>query len=89
LNWLVRQASDNEANFNTIERMIHYIKNIEQENEKIINDIEPNKNWPNFGNISFINYHTKYRNDLPFVLNNLNFNIFSNQSIGFFYLFTI
>lgn len=41
----------------------------------IILDKKPSKIWPHEGQITFKTYYMRYDPDVPFVLNNLNFNI--------------
>jgi ATP-binding cassette subfamily C (CFTR/MRP) protein 1 len=51
-----------------------------------IEDKKPNKDWPN-GNIKFNNYSLKYREELDYVLKNLNIDIKSGEKVIYFNLF--
>ena len=56
--------------------------NQEKENLSLIVMDKSKKIWPSKGNIEFANYQAKYRPDMPVVLDNLNFNIFSGEKVG-------
>jgi ATP-binding cassette subfamily C (CFTR/MRP) protein 1 len=45
-----------------------------------IENKKPGKDWPH-GNIKFINYSLKYREELDYVLNNLNIEIKSGEKV--------
>ena len=51
------------------------------ENDKIKQSIIPDK-WPNKGDIKFINYSMKYRDDCDVALNNINIEINSGEKVG-------
>lgn len=42
----------------------------------------PPRDWPNKGQIRFVDYSVKYRADLDYVLNDLNFEIEAGEKIG-------
>ncbi len=50
--------------------------------EWVIEDKKPSKEWPTEGNIKFKNYSLKYREDLDYVLNDLNFEIKSCEKVN-------
>lgn len=47
-----------------------------------IEETKPEKEWPSKGNIVFSNYSVKYREELDWVLNELNINILQGEKIG-------
>ena len=81
LNWLVRTMSEFEANITSIERIKEYCQ-IKQEPEWSIEETKPEKSWPDEGNIKFEKYFLKYRQELDYVLKDLNFEIQSGEKIG-------
>lgn len=65
-----------------IERIIDYC-DLPIEAPRIIDNYRPTTvPWPNDGNIIFKNYSTRYREDLPLVLKNLNLNIKGGSKVG-------
>lgn len=79
--WLVRLYADNEQNMNHVERVKKYLE-LEQEAKASIPEHRPPGNWPSRGTVEFINYSTRYRLDLPQVLQNLNIKIGAEEKVG-------
>ncbi|KAI9760209.1 MAG: hypothetical protein M4579_001825 [Chaenotheca gracillima] len=79
--WLVRLYSVNEQNMNSVERIKEYLE-VEQEADAIIKDTQPAANWPSQGSVQFINYSTRYRDDLDLVLRKVSFNIKPLEKVG-------
>ncbi|KAL9039677.1 MAG: hypothetical protein Q9214_004780, partial [Letrouitia sp. 1 TL-2023] len=79
--WLVRLYSMNEQNMNSVERIKEYL-DVEQEAKAVIPETRPPGNWPSHGAIQFINYSTRYRDDLDPVLKNVTFNIQPGERVG-------
>ncbi|TPX10955.1 uncharacterized protein E0L32_008161 [Thyridium curvatum] len=79
--WLVRLYAMNEQNMNSVERIKEYL-DVEQEAAAVIEDNRPPANWPSHGSVEFINYTTRYREDLEPVLKNLSFRINSKEKVG-------
>jgi ABC-type multidrug transport system fused ATPase/permease subunit len=79
--WLVRLYSSNEQNMNSVERVKEYL-DVEQEAKAHIPDTKPPGNWPSRGAVQFINYSTRYREDLDPVLKNVTFNILPSEKVG-------
>ncbi|XP_037804292.1 canalicular multispecific organic anion transporter 1-like isoform X2 [Penaeus monodon] len=65
LNWLVRVASDMEANIVSVERICEYMQ-IDREAAWTAPDTPAS--WPDEGRVSFRNYQTRYRPGLDLVL---------------------
>ena len=81
LNWMVRQSCEIETNIVAVERIKEYIE-IPQEAPLFIPETCPPSSWPEKGEISFRDYCTRYRPDLPCVVRNLNFTVNPSEKIG-------
>jgi ATP-binding cassette, subfamily C (CFTR/MRP), member 1 len=81
LSWLVRTMSEFEANITSVERIKEYCE-IKQEPEWSIKETRPSSSWPEEGKIKIEKYFLKYRNDLDYVLKDLNVEINSGEKIG-------
>ncbi|CAK7266275.1 Transporter of the ATP-binding cassette (ABC) [Sporothrix epigloea] len=79
--WLVRLYATNEQNMNSVERIKEYLE-VEQEAAAIVDDNRPPANWPSQGSVEFIDYTTRYREDLEPVLRNLTFRIAPHEKVG-------
>ncbi|KAK3997512.1 ATP-dependent bile acid permease [Cladorrhinum sp. PSN332] len=79
--WLVRLYAMNEQNMNSVERIKEYL-DVEQEAAAIVEKNRPAENWPANGSVEFINYSTRYRQELEPVLRNLTFKIEAREKIG-------
>lgn len=79
--WLVRLYSANEQNMNSVERVKEYL-DVEQEAKAIVQDSRPDGNWPNHGNIEFIDFSTRYRADLQPVLKKVTFSVRAAERVG-------
>ncbi|KAM6953651.1 ATP-binding cassette sub-family C member 5 [Aplochiton taeniatus] len=79
----VRLLSETEARFTSVERINHYIKNLESEAPKQL-PAPPTSapSWPHQGKISFQKVEMRYRDDLPLVLKGLSFDILPEETIG-------
>ena len=64
-----------------MERIKEYF-HINHEPEWSIESKKPDKSWPENGNIKISNYSVKYRENLDWVLKNLNINIEPSEKIG-------
>ncbi|XP_053336078.1 ATP-binding cassette sub-family C member 5 isoform X1 [Clarias gariepinus] len=79
----VRLLSEMEARFTSVERINHYIKNLEMEEPDQVKDSSiPSSDWPQKGSISFQDVEMRYRPDLPLVLKNLCFNVLPEEKVG-------
>ncbi|CAK7266136.1 Transporter of the ATP-binding cassette (ABC) [Sporothrix epigloea] len=79
--WLVRLYATNEQNMNSVERIKEYLE-VDQEAAAIVEDNRPPANWPSQGSVEFIDYTTRYREDLEPVLRNLTFRIAPHEKVG-------
>ena len=81
LSSLVRTMGDFEANITSVERIKEYCE-IQQEPEWSIEETKPAITWPDEGKIRIENYSLKYRNELDYVLKDLNVEINAGEKIG-------
>lgn len=80
LNMLVRATADVETNIVSVERCLEYTKTDTE--APWYNEIKPNNKWPEFGNVKFDNYSTRYRKGLNLILNNITCNFPASEKIG-------
>ena len=64
----------------SFERINEYLQN-EQEDEWV-KDVRPPADWPTNGEIEFIDYSTRYREDTSLVLKDLNFKVNGAEKVG-------
>ncbi|XP_076819735.1 multidrug resistance-associated protein 1-like [Clavelina lepadiformis] len=81
LNWMVRTASEVETNIVAVERVEEYT-NVQQEAPLEIEHNLPNSSWPERGGIKFVNYGTRYRDELDLVVRDINVDIKGGEKIG-------
>jgi len=82
LTMMVRNFSELESQFSSVERIMFYINNVPNEDAAIIRNSRPAKGWPQKGEIQYQNYAMKYRPTLPPVLHDLTFTVKSGESVG-------
>ncbi len=82
MNWLVRMSAEFESNITSVERIKEYCQTNTHEAAWIIEESRPSTEWPDQGNINFVNYSVKYREELDFVLKDINIKIKPNEKIG-------
>ncbi|VUZ42505.1 unnamed protein product, partial [Hymenolepis diminuta] len=80
LSWFVRMASELETNVVSVER-IHEYSELAVEAPWNVPDKQPPPQWPE-GRIEFINYSTRYREDLDLVLKSISVLIRPSEKIG-------
>ncbi|XP_071170005.1 ATP-binding cassette sub-family C member 5-like isoform X1 [Mytilus edulis] len=76
----VRMMNEVEAKFTSVERLNHYIENIDVEPSSF--QCNPNDQWPNKGDIKFSDVEMTYRESLAPVLKNISFDIQPQQKVG-------
>lgn len=79
---LMRSVTRVENEMNSMERINEYAVNMAQEAPYQITETTPKLEWPSKGEIQFENVCMRYRDGLPYVLNNLNFKIRPNEKVG-------
>ncbi|GMH40904.1 hypothetical protein BSKO_08808 [Bryopsis sp. KO-2023] len=79
-------ASQTESNFNSVERIVQYLKPEIEGNVAIETGEEPEEklpeNWPTEGKISIKNVSMKYRDDTPLVVKDVSLDIKAGEKIG-------
>lgn len=82
LQYFVRCLSDLESQFTHVERLDQYTRSVPLENPKIIQSSRPPSTWPLNGVVTFKNVHMRYRERLPFALQNVSFETKPCEKIG-------
>ncbi|XP_060893145.1 ATP-binding cassette sub-family C member 12-like [Labrus mixtus] len=82
LQFVVRQATEVEARFNSVERLMEYIMGCTSEAPRHIKGAQIPEEWPKSGAITFQGYKMRYRENTPIVLNKLNFPIRAGEKLG-------
>lgn len=77
LTFFIRLLVDAETNLTSCERIMTYCDLPQETSGTVVPE-----DWPSNGEIEFGNYSVKYRDDLPFVLHDLNVDIQGKQKIG-------
>lgn len=80
--WLVRQIAEVENDFNSVERIVHYAKQLEQEAPHQVPDKKPPASWPADGQIELKDVVLKYRPELPPVLKGLSLSVKPGEKVG-------
>ncbi|MFT7810214.1 multidrug resistance-associated protein 5-like isoform X2 [Arapaima gigas] len=79
----VRLLTETEAHFTSVERINHYIENLEPGSHQCAAPSSTlNPCWPQKGGISFENVEMRYRANLPMVLKKLSFIIQPEEIVG-------
>eukprot|EP01104_Vermistella_antarctica_P019277 TRINITY_DN747_c0_g1_i1.p1 TRINITY_DN747_c0_g1~~TRINITY_DN747_c0_g1_i1.p1 ORF type:complete len:1499 (-),score=358.84 TRINITY_DN747_c0_g1_i1:89-4585(-) len=82
MNWTVRQYTETEYAFTSVERLLHYSHKIEQEAPLHYPDDPLPSEWPTRGDIVCDRLSVQYREDLPRVLDEVSFRVNSCEKIG-------
>lgn len=81
LNWIVRMTVEVETNIVSVERVMEYSR-LTPEAPEIIESNRPVADWPQAGEVKFVDYSTKYRPELDLVLKHINLNIKPHEKVG-------
>ncbi|KAI9343241.1 P-loop containing nucleoside triphosphate hydrolase protein [Obelidium mucronatum] len=82
LTWGIRQFTDLEVAMNSVERMDHYAKNIDNEAAPVVEDHRPPPGWPSKGTIEFKDLEMRYAPELPLVVKGVSFEVGNAEKIG-------
>uniref|UniRef100_A0ABM0MB34 Canalicular multispecific organic anion transporter 2-like n=1 Tax=Saccoglossus kowalevskii TaxID=10224 RepID=A0ABM0MB34_SACKO len=74
LNYMVRMTSELETNIVAVERVKEYSEE-EREAAPIIHNNRPDQDWPEKGEVMFVDYSLRYRNGLDLVIKNISVTI--------------
>uniref|UniRef100_A0A2K5MLD7 ATP binding cassette subfamily C member 11 n=1 Tax=Cercocebus atys TaxID=9531 RepID=A0A2K5MLD7_CERAT len=77
-----RTGAETEAHFMAAERMLQYMKMCISEAPLHMEGTSCPQGWPQHGEITFQDYHMKYRDNTPTVLHGINLTIRSNEVVG-------
>ena len=80
--WIVRQGAEVENNMNSVERVVHYARAIEQEAPHELPEKKPPASWPAHGRIEINNVVLKYRPELPSVLKGISLTVNAGEKVG-------
>ena len=81
-NWVVQQFAEVETNMNAIERLDHYVNNLEHEAPAEIPAQKPAEEWPHQGEIRFNDIQMRYRPELPLVLHGISFTVKPGERVS-------
>ena len=81
LNAIVRMWADVETQSVAVERLVEYC-HLPPEAAEVVEANRPAPNWPLHGQIRFVNYSTRYADNLDNVLKNIDITINSNEKVG-------
>jgi ABC-type transport system involved in cytochrome bd biosynthesis fused ATPase/permease subunit len=73
--WMVRQLAEVENNMNSVERIVYYARDLEQEPPHEIPEKKPAAPWPSKGKLEIKDAVLKYRPELPLVLKGLSMTV--------------
>ncbi|CAL9701161.1 unnamed protein product [Knipowitschia caucasica] len=82
LQYVVRQSTEVEARFTSVERLQEYIIDGTFESPRQVKNAQIPPNWPMDGAITFQNYKMRYRDNTPIVLDGLNMSIKGGEKLG-------
>jgi ABC-type bacteriocin/lantibiotic exporter with double-glycine peptidase domain len=79
---MVRHLAEVENNMNSVERVVYYARDIEQEPPHEIPEAKPVAPWPSEGKLEIKDAVLKYRPELPLVLKGLSMTVQGGEKIG-------
>ena len=79
---MIRLTAEVDNNMNSVERIVHYSTEIEQESPQEIPDQKPPVSWPEKGQIVLKDVVLKYRPELPAVLEGLTMDVKAGEKVG-------
>ena len=79
---MIRLSAEVENNMNSVERIVHYTTEIEQESPHEIPHQKPPVSWPAQGQIVFKDVVLKYRPELTSVLKGLSIDVKAGEKVG-------
>ncbi|KAH7183235.1 P-loop containing nucleoside triphosphate hydrolase protein [Fusarium flagelliforme] len=82
---MIRQSAEIENNMNSVERMLHYAYNIEQEPEHRVDKVDKElerQQWPSAGRVEFQEFTLSHRPGLEPALKDINLDIKAGEKVG-------
>jgi ABC-type bacteriocin/lantibiotic exporter with double-glycine peptidase domain len=80
--FLIRQTAEVENNMNSVERIVYYGQEIEQEPANESQEVKPQAPWPAGGRVELRNIFLSYRPGLPAVLKGISIDVAAGEKIG-------
>lgn len=80
--WMTRQIAEVENDSASVERLLFYAEELDQEKPQKREDNPTRESWPEEGRISFKNIWLSYRPGLPSVLKGISFDVGSGEKVG-------
>ncbi|ODM91895.1 Multidrug resistance-associated protein 5, partial [Orchesella cincta] len=80
--FVLRMKSELQARFISVERILEYSEDLEQEESDDSVLVKPPEKWPQEGKIDFEGVTLRYKDDASLVFNGVSFSIKSNEKIG-------
>ena len=80
--WMTRQIAEVENDSASVERLLYYAEELEQEKAQTRPDNPTRESWPEEGRISFKDIWLSYRPGLPAVLKGISFEVGSGEKVG-------
>ena len=80
--FMVKQLAEVENNMNSVERIVYYARDLEQEPPHEIPERKPAASWPKDGKLEIKDAVLKYRPELPLVLKGLSMTVKGGEKIG-------
>ena len=79
---MVRQLAEFENDMNSVERIVYYARDLEQEPPHEISERKPAIPWPSQGKLEIKDAFLKYRPELPLILKGLSMTTNGGEKIG-------
>lgn len=79
---MIRQIAEVENNMNSVERVVYYSQDVEQEAPPEIPNQKPPPSWPSEGRLDFKDVSLSYRPGLPTVLKGISMSVSAGEKIG-------
>ena len=79
---MAREFAEVENNMNSVERIVYYARDLEQEPPHEIPDQKPPATWPTKGQVDIDEAVLRYRPELPLVLKGLSMSVDGGEKIG-------
>ncbi|KAJ7221013.1 ABC transporter [Mycena haematopus] len=80
--WMVRQSAEVENDMNSVERVLHYATEVEQEAANEVLENKPPAPWPANGKIEMKEIVLRYRPGLPAVIKGISMTVQAGEKIG-------
>ncbi|KAJ1032245.1 hypothetical protein NDA18_001737 [Ustilago nuda] len=80
--WMTRQIAEVENDSASVERLLYYAEELEQEKAQTRPDNPTRESWPEEGRISFKDIWLSYRPGLPSVLKGISLEVGSGEKVG-------